>query len=437
MGKKSKAPPPPDYKALAEQTAASQKAAADSALEANRPNQNNPYGSVSWEKGADGQWTQNTTLNPAEQAQLDANRNIQKGLTDTAGGLLGQAQGSLSKPLTTEGLPAWATMDPSKLPQGGDASMLNRNFGPLGSIGGGGGGGGNINYGKLGEFGSMADYQNKNNMDAGFGAVKEVQDAMTALNAPGRQQAREGEIQRLKSQGITEDSPAWTRAMQRLETGDMEAQNRALLAATGEYGNIFQRGLAQNEQGFGQGMDIANLTDRQRAQRLQEQATQGQFDEGRASRALQGDIAGANLQSQNQNQMFNQMLAQQQLASSLRGQAWGEQGDMANMTGNQRQAMLNEQERLRQSPLNDLQRLMGSNPSNPVFGGFSQDQGAGAVDYSGAGAADYKAKMDAVNAANARKGGMWNGLFGLAGSALGGPLGGMAGKAIGNMVTGG
>jgi hypothetical protein len=309
----------------------------------------------------------------------------------------------------------------------------------------------------------MKDYANKNNMDAGFGAVKEVQDAMTSLNAPGRQQARESEIQRLKSQGITEDSPAWTRAMQRLETGDMEAQNRALLAATGEYGNIFQRGLAQNEQGFGQGMDIANLTDRQRAMRLQEQATQGGFDEGRAGRATQEgiagaqigaqrDIAGAELASRNQNQLwsqamegarfgneaqkqqwaqmlggaefankaqdqgFGQSMEQQKLAEMLRGNRFGEEMGMAGLNAGQREQMLAEQQMLRQSPLDDLAKLQGVSPRDPAFQQFATAGSAGGVDYMGADKAAYDAAVAQANAKNAGKSSTASGLMSMAGT---------------------
>ena len=529
MGKKSKqAPAAPDYAGIAKQQAADQAKLLEQQTQANRPNQTNPYGSVNWSQGPDGQWTQNVTMNQAEQSQLDANRGIQKGLTDTAGGLLGQAQNSLSNPLSTAGLPAWGSYDPSKLSAGGDASQLNNGVGPLqsqlkginpiqgkvgnagaiqqgvasslgksgadtygaqGHIQGGGYGGGNIDYSKLGDFGSMKGYANQNNMDAGFGAVAPIQKAMMDLNAPYRQQARNDEIMRLKAQGITENSPAWTRAIQRLDTGDTAAQNQALLGATTEYGNIFNRGLQQNTQNFGQGMDVANLTDRQRAQRLQEQATQGQFDEGRASRSMQSDIAGAQLNSQNQNQLyqqalqggqfanaaqnqqfgqnlqggefanqaqnqgynqalgganlnnaavgqqFGQNLQQQNLAGVLRQQGFGEQGQMANYNNAVRGGMLNEQQALRQSPLNDLRSLMGSNPQAPAF---QQFMGAGqqqAPDLMGAANQDYQARMNAYNAQQAQRSGLMGGLFGLAGSALGGPLGGMAGNAIGGLFS--
>ena len=695
MGKKSSPPPAPDYAALAEQTAKSQNEQLKWQTNANRPNQNNPWGSVSWSQDPQGNWTQNVTLNPAEQAQLDANRGIQKGLTDTAGTLLGQAQRSLSTPLSTEGLPDWALPDRGQLsrsgnvdnlqtggiqrnfggyngingqgygqgygqlPAAGDASQIQqgaqtqlpyaggvqrgfdsggqiqKNLGDYGQVGGqvgrqqlqtqlgdagqlsrlegngagsygqqgrlsgdygqqgkiqgGDYGGGNINAGLLGGFGKL-DYSNQSQLNPGFGAVKEVQDAMNALNAPGRKQARDAEIQRLKSQGITEDSPAWTRAMQRLETGDMEAANRSLLAAAGEYGNVFNRGLNYNQQLAGLSQSQADLADRQRGMGLQEQMAQGQYDENRAGRRMQSDFAGAQLDSQNQNarfnqglmganfadqqrlqnmqmdqsnagfnnqvqqqqfnqnlasgqfgnaamqgqfgmdvtnqqlgnqgqqqrfsqglaagqfgnqaqqqqynqnqglaqfgndaqqqqfgqnlqagqfanqgydqrfnqglqtqqfqnqlrqqgqseqqqgynqamgraqfgnqaqqQGFNQSLASEQLAQQLRSAGMDEQSTYANLSGDMRGRMLNERQTLRQAPLNDLNSLRGTNPSNPNFQNFNAAGMGQGVDYLGAGNQQYQSAMDAYNAKQARNSGMMSGLFGLGSAALGAP----------------
>lgn len=52
MGGKSSAPPAPDYRAAAEETAAGNLAAARYATTANRPNQITPYGSSTWTQGA-------------------------------------------------------------------------------------------------------------------------------------------------------------------------------------------------------------------------------------------------------------------------------------------------------------------------------------------------------------------------------------------------
>jgi hypothetical protein len=72
------------------------------------------------------------------------------------------------------------------------------------------------------------------------------------LLQPDRDMARAGEVQRLKNQGLTEDSPAFQRAMLRLDQGDTDAQNKALIYGTQEYGNQFNRSLQGRQQAFGE-----------------------------------------------------------------------------------------------------------------------------------------------------------------------------------------
>lgn len=59
---KKGAPPPPDYAGAAEATGASGQASVNAQTQANRPNQNGPFGFSSWSQGPDGRWTQNTGL---------------------------------------------------------------------------------------------------------------------------------------------------------------------------------------------------------------------------------------------------------------------------------------------------------------------------------------------------------------------------------------
>jgi len=196
MGKKS-APESPDYKALAEQTAASDKEAALATTTANRPNQTDIYGNTSkWVRDPEsGQWTQTQSLSAEGQRSLDQQRGVQSQLMDQAGGI---ADGLPSANL--EGIRSRAglfNMDPSGNAQG-------------------------------------------------------IQDATYKLLSPQREQARQGEIQRLKNQGLTEDSPAFQRAMERLDQGDTDAQLKSLIAGTTEYGNQFNRGLDANESNFQQ-----------------------------------------------------------------------------------------------------------------------------------------------------------------------------------------
>jgi len=77
----------PDYAAAAKETAAGNLQAAEYATTANRANQYNPYGSVTWQKGAteNDPWTQTTSFSPQGQALFD----LQQG-TDLAYGQAAQ-----------------------------------------------------------------------------------------------------------------------------------------------------------------------------------------------------------------------------------------------------------------------------------------------------------------------------------------------------------
>jgi hypothetical protein len=325
MGKKSKPPPPPDYTGLAEKTAASQaEAAAKTTLE-NRPNQVDIYGNTStWTVGPDGRPVQTQSLGATGQQQLDTQNQM-------IGTAQGQVTDALGKPLTTEGMREYGDYDFSKL-QGVDAEGLKAGAGMFG-------------------------------MDP-MGNSKAIQDATYGLLAPQREMARNAEIQRLKNQGLTEDSPAFQRAMLRQGQADTDAQLKSLLAGQQEYGNQFQRGLSANQLNFGQKSDA------------------------------------------------------EKFAMALRGQQFGEQGADIEQDAGTRAAQLAEATHLRQQPLNELQQLMGmSSGQGPAFGQFMGATGTEGTDYLGAAKDLYGAQVGATNAKNQGKANTASGIASLAGTA--------------------
>jgi hypothetical protein len=296
--KSAKPPPAPDYAALAQQQAALNKEAAAEQTVANRPTQNTPWGSTSWAQGPDGQWTQNVTLDPAEQAALDQQRQFQSQQQGFASGLLNQAGQALSTPLSLEGLPQMQGYDMSALR--GNASISNQGLPAQGQL---------STQGLPGLY--DMDLSGMNRLDPGFGAVESVRNAMMSRLAPARQQGRNAEIQRLKNQGIPENSEAFQRALTRLDQGDTDAQQQALLGAASEYGNIFNRGLSANNQQLQQQQAIAALRGSQRGQLFNEQG------------------AMATLANQNRGQQFGENQAVADFDQRVRGQQFNEQGQQA------------------------------------------------------------------------------------------------------------
>jgi len=376
------------------------------------------------------QWRQNVTLDPAEQRQLEQERRVNAGLGNTAEGLLGQARNSLSTPLNTNGLPAWMNYDTSKL-QDVDPNAVRNGVGTdtrnvqAGNLQ-------NITADGLRSWGSVPQGGNFN-MSAS-GNSKAIQDATYNLLSPQRQRERDSEVQRLKNQGLTEDSPAFQRAMQRVDEGDTQAQLQALLAGTTEYGNTFERARGQNAQNFGQRVTTSNMSDAQRQAQLDERGAVAGFNNNNQNTRFDQSLQNAQLNNQSNNNRFGQNLQQQNLAAMLRGQQFGEQGAQAALNNTQRGAMLNERQAIRQSPLNDLRSLMGGQVSNPTFTNFmGAGQGQG-TDFMGAGQNGYQAQMNNYNAQQAQQSNMMSGLFGLGGAALGGPLGNKAGSFIGGLL---
>lgn len=436
MGKKSKAPPAPDYTALAITQVGLDKTVAKDQTVINRPDQYTPYGSSTWSQNGD-KWSQNISMDPAEQRLLDQQRALQYQQQNIGGGMLNRANDAMAQKVDYAGAPPITGYDQDKLAQV-NPRLSNMGIGDNGSY----------DMAQLGAQGQYdpgglpqmrgIDMSGQQNLDSGFGAVQQVQDAMMGRLAPMRQQARDAEIQRLKNQGIPEDSDAFQRAVKRLDESDTDAQQQALLGAAGEYGNIFNRGLAKNSQNFGQQQALSGLSQSQRAQLFGEQGFMANLANANRGQQFGEQGSVASLRDSQRNNQFGQNAQIQQMLAALRGQQFGEQGAAAQLSGQHRQQYLAEQEVQRQSPINDYMKLVqGINPTNPQMPSFMGGTGYNATNIAGAGNQQYQAAMNSYNADQARSGGLMSGLFGLGGAALGGPLGGMAGKAIGGMFGGG
>ncbi len=389
MGKKSAPPPAPDYSQLATQQAGLNKEASLEQTRANRPNQITPWGSVSWSSDPNGNWSQQTKLNPKDQALLDQFRAFQGQQQSMGKGLLDKAAGTLGDPLSFDGMPGMSGYDTSALPNV-DPNSIDDNLGPMG----------NIDLSQLSAFGELDPNS------VGFGAVESVRDAMMSRMAPDRGRQREAALQRLRNQGISENSEAFQREMKRLDEGDTDANQQALLGATSAYGDIFNRGLS-----------AAQYANAVRGQQLGEQGVK------------------AGLDNENRQTQFGNNAQIQAMLAALRGQQFGEQGAEAQLSGQQRQQGISEREMIRQSPLNDFMKLIqGTNPNSPNMPSFMAGTGYSADDQYGAAKDQYGAAMGGYNAGQARGNSLMSGLFGLGGAALGGPLGAKAGSFLGGLL---
>ena len=135
MGSKSSPPPAPDYAGAAEATAAGNLAAARQATTANRIDQNNPYGSISYSQtptydangvlNPDAGWSMNTTLSPTQQRQFDINNQINEQLGGVAQQGLGYVRDALGNPLQGANALSTNAGDPQLLQQNVQNALYN------------------------------------------------------------------------------------------------------------------------------------------------------------------------------------------------------------------------------------------------------------------------------------------------------------------------
>lgn len=250
-------------------------------INANRYNRSGAFGNRNWTQGSDGRWTVTDTLNPADQANLDAsrgltgntldlaNRRTQWQLDNNPGGdrILGDIERGVGD------------MDFSWLglgDGGGDA------FGGRGGMSGYGGFMGmgptevnqaetsKVDYSGLPTVDGKLDLSGLNNINTDFsGQSQAVRDALykktTGLMDPDFKRQEELARQTLYNQGLVAGSDAYNEELNRLMSQQNQSRERAALDATiaggQEEARLFQQALAARQQGVGErlsGIDVAS-----------------------------------------------------------------------------------------------------------------------------------------------------------------------------------
>lgn len=433
----SSAPPAPDYSSLAQQQAALTNQAAYQQTVANRPTQITPQGTLTWannptmQNQLDAQayaqalenysknprgpapnqqdfyklmpvdnWTQTITLSPEQQALYNQQTANQQAASSAAGQAL---RGFSTSPLDFSQAPQVDALDFANAPAvaSTNAQLPNLAY-PSGAL---------PDRAEL--VGLLPDLA-----DSGFGAVQQVQDAMMSRLQPGLTQSRNAEIQRLKSQGITEGTPAWESAMRSLNNQQNDAQQQALLGAASAYGDIFNRSLAGRQQLYNEQADTYNRSLAGRQQAIGEQQN-----------AFANSLAGRQQLFNEQQGLFGNSLAARQ-------QSVGEAQSLYNSQVNDRNRMIQELLTQRQNPINEYTALVnGTSLQQPRFDNFTQATPNTAPDMMGAGQQQYNAAMQSYNAQQQARANQNAGLFGLGGTLLTAPLpggGSVAGGLLGS-----
>jgi len=263
MGGKS-GPAPPDYTAAAERQAQSSREATTTQNWANRPDQNNPWGSTSWQSASDvdpstGQkvtrWTQNTSLNPNVQGALDSQIDLQRGRSELGASMLGRAKQELGQPME------WGQFGEYK----------------------------NAPNARPFEFGSAQDARARAEENA-------YKSATSRLDPQWQQRAGDLESQ-LANKGITRNSDAYSRAMGDFDRSRNDAYQQAQMGAISAGGNEAQRNVGMdlniNQQGFNQDLQSTQAQNNIRQQQIAEEMQRRGFSLNEINAAISGQQVSA------------------------------------------------------------------------------------------------------------------------------------------------
>lgn len=465
MGKKSSGTPPPapDYAAIAKQQGQASIDAANANANIGRVNQSNPYGSVDWSQGANGQWSANTTLAPEQQALL---KQLQ------GGQLASLNQVSSMQAPNYSGLPA---LQSSVSPQGyqsqsaGSVPNTSLNFSGAPAVASGAPAQSSLDFSgaqalQQPNLQGSIDMSGLPQLNQDYGAQRQqVQDALykqqTQMLDPQYQQEEEANRARLINSGISPGSQAYDQQMndfyRQKQQAYGSAQTNAILAGGQEqsrlnsdantaYGTLFgakmnagnfannsaiagsQTALANRQQGVGETTAQGNFANAAGQQNFQNSAAARQLATGEtAQQAAFGNQAAQ--------QGFNQNFAATDANNTSALNLFSQQMANANLANATRQQGVNEANTIAQFPLQQYGALFGTNLNMPQAQQFGA-QGVQAVDYTGAADKQQQAAQQLFNYQSAEKkaSNPWGNILGAAGSFFTGDWG-AAGQQVGGL----
>tara|TARA_R110000751_G_scaffold212266_4_gene315669 strand:- start:99 stop:1367 length:1269 start_codon:yes stop_codon:yes gene_type:complete len=346
MGKS--APPTPDYRGAAQETAEASKEVTNMQTYANRPDQVNPWGSTTWTNEqvrdpATGQmmtkWNQNQELAPDSKAALDSQLALTRGKSDLAGGMMGRVADEFGSQMD------WDQF--GDLNRGVQAEAIDMGDLPAGAS-------------ALDYSGASAVGDSQAQRDRAEQAIFDRSSSRLNDRFGGQQQAMEI---KLANQGLRPGDQAYDAEMKNLgqERNDAysSAMNDAITGGGAEASRTFGMDMSRRGMMTGETGAQADFANQARRQALGEQVSLK--DRG-----------------------FDQGMQQVNYANSLRDQAIKEEM-------NKRGTSLNEMNAL----------LTGQQVNRPQMQNFSDATRAQGADYSGAMQDTYRADLNAASARNA------------------------------------
>ena len=366
----------PDYQGAAQAQGESSKEVTNMQNYANRPDQNTPWGSTSWQSAAQvdpatGQnvtkWTQNQTLNPWAQGALDSQLQLQNQRSGLGQNFMSRVGQDFSQPFDWNNLPSTGQ---NIAAQNTDAGQTQGNVQ-----------GRPMQYGVQGyQLNTQGPQQTTGSTnEMGFSQDRNrIEQSLFDRMRPEHQFQDEALRTRLANQGLSSGSTAYNRAMNQQAQSQAGERFNAMNAAGAEQSRLQAGLLGQQQQAFGQ--DSASRQQGNAA--LGQQFGQG-LQAGNFWNQVQGQGFGQGMQNAG---LFNQA-GQQNFAQNLGANAQNfSQNMQASQYQNQlRQQAIAEQAQRRGMSLNEMNAMLtGQQVQTPNMPTFNPAQAAQPVNYLGA-----------------------------------------------------
>jgi hypothetical protein len=450
---KGSAPKAPDYVGAAQLQGELSKEALNMQNYANRPVQNTPWGSTSWDTAkvvdpATGQevtqWTQNTTLaDPLKQA-LDQQLGLQQDRSNLAGSFMNRVSSEYGQPFDWQNLPRMAQANaPGQLQSSvSDYTRgLTTSAGPQQSaVGGFNFGGPQMGVAQQSVQRGLATGDNPALPTLSNDFRNQVANDLMAQMAPAQRQSQMDLETDLSNRGFKVGTAGYQRAMDDLNQRQAAERFNALNMAGQEAQRLYGMQMGARQQAFNEDLSGGQFANQASGQAFQQGLASGQFG-NQAQQQLYGQMMGqADLANRAAAQNFGQNLAASQFQNQALGQA--QALDLARMqAGNQaaqqqfalnsqsaaqqnalRQQAIAEQMQRRGMSLNEMNALLtGQQVGMPQMPNFVQAGRAETPNILGATQMGYDAALGAYNAQQAGMGNLMGGLFGLGSAAIGAP----------------
>ena len=411
MGKKTPDAPPgfnPSQVAAAQGAINRETAIAQQQL--NQLDEFTPYGTSTYAPTGDPtpqgiqRYSRTFQLDPAQQAILDQQNQVNLELNRVAGQQVGRVGETLATPFTYEGMPA-----------GGDAAgvgqtvsnltamtqnpydlQAGKSFAPTAQgIGAAADAGTQAAITAAESFSTPFDYSSAPAApQADAAARQQVIDSMYG-QAQSRLDPRfEGEQRAMENQlansGIPRGSEAFSSAMRDFNLGKTDAYQTALNAAIqaggAEQSRLFGIGTQARQNAIAEQNYLRALPAAEQAQLM------GMYGQEQALRQGQFDAMGAVRDREIDEQLRQRQIPMQEMQNLAQAQT-----GLFGLSDQQRQRVVQEQAYLRNLPLNETAALMsGTQIQTPTFGAAPQSAIA-APDYAGLTASDYANRVNAYN----------------------------------------